>query len=82
MAKLSLTLHIPFLNTLLLFKEQTSPLISNIQLFQVLISMRSSIPITPTATNRYVPSDDPTFINLMVLIVTVINNITLVNITF
>ena len=54
------------LNTQLLFRLLTFIYITTILLYSFLISFTSNIPITPTNTDKYLPSDDPNFTNLLV----------------
>ena len=64
MAKSSITTLILVSNVQLLFDKCSS--VIYILLFHSIIYFTSSIPITPTDDNRYLPSDDPNFTNFMV----------------
>ena len=66
MAKLYFTTHTLALNTQLPFKLYTFIYLTNILLHSFLLSFTSTIPITPTNTENYLPSDDPNITNLMV----------------
>ena len=66
MAKLSSVTHIPVLNKQHPFKPYTTFYITNLILYLHLFTSTFSIPITPSDTENYLPSDDPNFTNLMV----------------
>ena len=66
MAKSSFVTHIPVLNTLLPFRLYTILYITNLILHSHLLTFTFSIPITPSDTKNYLPSDDPNITNLMV----------------
>ena len=66
MAKLSSVTHIPVLNIQHLFKPYTTFYITNLILYLHLFNSTFSIPITPSDTENYLPSDDPNITNLMV----------------
>ena len=66
MAKPPFVTHIPVLNILPLFKLCTTFYITNLILFILLFNFTFSIPITPSDTENYLPSDDPNITNLMV----------------
>ena len=66
MAKLSSVTHIPVLNIKRLFKPYTTFYITNLILYLHLFNSTFSIPITPSDTENYLPSDDPNITNLMV----------------
>ena len=66
MAKLSSVTHIPVLNIQHLFKPYTTFYITNLILYLHLFNSIFSIPITPSDTENYLPSDDPNITNLMV----------------
>ena len=66
MAKLSSVTHIPVLNIPHLFKPYTIFYITNLILYLHFFNITFSIPITPSDTENYFPSDDPNITNLMV----------------
>ena len=66
MAKLSSVTHIPVLIIQHLFKPYTTFYITNLILYLHLFNFTFSIPITPSDTENYLPSDDPNITNLMV----------------
>ena len=66
MAKLSSVTHIPVLNIQHLFKPYTTFYITNLILYLHFFNFTCSIPITPSDTENYLPSDDPNITNLMV----------------
>ena len=66
MATLSFVTHIPVLNIQHLFKFSTTFYITTIILYLHLFNSTFSIPITPSDTENYLPSDDPNITNLMV----------------
>ena len=66
MAILSSVTHIPVLNILHLFKPYTTFYITTLILYLHLFNSTFSIPITPSDTENYLPSDDPNITNLMV----------------
>ena len=66
MAKLSFATHTQVLNTPLLFNHLTIHNITTILLFIYFCTTTSSIPITTSDTENYLPSDDPNITNLMV----------------
>ena len=66
MAKLSSATHILVLNIQHLFKPYTTFSITNLILYLYLFNFTFSIPITPSDTENYLPSDDPNITNLMV----------------
>ena len=66
MAKLSSVTHILVLNIQHLFKLFTTFYITTILLYLHLFNFTFSIPITPSDTENYLPSDDPNITNLMV----------------
>ena len=66
MATLSSVTHIPVLNIQHLFKPYTTFYITNLILYLHLFNSNFSIPITPSDTENYLPSDDPNITNLMV----------------
>ena len=65
-AKSSLVTHTPVLNIPLLSRLYTKFYITNPILHSHLFTSTFSIPITPSDTENYSPSDDPTITNLMV----------------
>ena len=71
MAKLSSVTHIPVLNIPHPFKPYTTFYITNLILYLHFFNITSSIPITPSDTENYLPSDDPNITNP---IMTVRNN--------
>ena len=60
------TTHIRDLNTHLPFRLYVFLYLTNILLYSYLITSTSPIHISPTNTDDYLPSDDPTNTNLMV----------------
>ena len=66
MATLSSVTHIPVLNIQPLFKPYTTFYITTLILYLLLFNSTFYIPITPSDTENYLPSDDPTITNLMV----------------
>ena len=66
MAKLSSVTHIPVLNIPHPFKPYTTFYITNLILYLHFFNIPFSIPITPSDTENYLPSDDPNITNLMV----------------
>ena len=66
MAILSSVTHTAVLNTLLPFSLYTILYITNLILYSHLFTFTSPIPITPSDTETYLPSDDPNITNLMV----------------
>ena len=66
MAKSCFTTDILDLNTQLPFRLYVSLYLTNILFYSYLITSTSPIPISPTNTNDYLPSDDPNITNLMV----------------
>ena len=66
LAKRYFTTHTQDLNTLLLFRLYTFIHITNILLHSFILAFKSTVPITPTNTDNYLPSDDPNITNLMV----------------
>ena len=66
MATLSSVTHIPVSNIQHLFKLFTTFYITTILLYLYLFNFTFSIPITPSDTENYFPSDDPNITNLMV----------------
>ena len=66
MATLSSVTHIPVLNIQHLFKPYTTFYKTNLILYLHLLKSTFSIPITPSDTENYLPSDDPNITNLMV----------------
>ena len=66
MAKSSFATHTPVLNIPLLSKLYTILCITNLILHSHLFTFTFSIPITPSDTENYLPSDDPNITNLMV----------------
>ena len=66
MATLSFVTHIPVLNIQHLFKFSTTFYITTIILYLHFFNSTFSIPITPSDTDNYLPSDDPNITNLMV----------------
>ena len=61
-----ITTHIPVLNILPPFKLYTTFYITNLVLYSHLFNFTFSIPITPSDTEIYLPSDDPNITNLLV----------------
>ena len=66
MAKLSSVTHIPVLNIPHLFKPYTTFYKTNLLLYLHFFYITFSIPITPSDTENYLPSDDPNITNLIV----------------
>ena len=66
MATLFSVTHIPVLNIQHLFEPYTTFYITNLILYLHLFNSTFSIPITPSDTENYLPSDDPNITNLMV----------------
>ena len=66
MGKLSSVTHIPVLNIPHHFKPYTTFYITNLILYLHFFNITFSIPITPSDTENYLPSDDPNITNLMV----------------
>ena len=66
MAKLYFTIHTPVLNTQLPFELDTLFYITKIVLHSFVLTLTSTIPISPTDKENYFPSDDPNVTNLMV----------------
>ena len=66
MAKSSFVTHIQDLNIHLLSKLYITLYITYMILHIHLLNSTSSIPITPSDTENYLPSDDPNITNLMV----------------
>ena len=66
MAKSPFVTHTPVLNILPPFKLYTTFYITNLKLYLHLFNFTFSIPITPSDTENYLPSDDPNITNLMV----------------
>ena len=66
MAILTSVTHIPVLNIQHLFKPYTTFYITTLTLYLHLFNSTFSIPITPSDTDNYLPSDDPNITNLMV----------------
>ena len=66
MAKLYSVTHIPVLNIPHPFKTYTTFYITNLILYLHFFKITFSIPITPSDTENYLPSDDPNITNLMV----------------
>ena len=66
MAKSSSVTHIPVLNIPLPSRLYTILYITNLILHSHLFTFTFSIPITPSDTENYLPSDDPNITNLMV----------------
>ena len=66
MAESSSVTHIQVLNEQHLFKLYTTFYITNLILYLHLFNFTFSIPITPSDTENYLPSDDPNITNLMV----------------
>ena len=66
MATLSSVTHIPVLNIQHLFKPYTTFYITTLILYLHLFNFTFPIPITPSDTENYLPSDDPNITNLMV----------------
>ena len=66
MATLSSVTHIPVSNIQHLFKPYITFYITTLILYLHLFNSTFSIPITPSDTENYLPSDDPNNTNLMV----------------
>ena len=66
MAKSSSVTHTPVLNILLPFKQYITLYITYLILHLHLLHFTLSIPIAPSDTENYLPSDDPNITNLMV----------------
>ena len=66
MAKSHSLTHNQVLNILPLFKLYTTFYITTLILYLHFFNFTFSIPITPSDTENYLPSDDPDFTNLMV----------------
>ena len=66
MATLSSVTHIPVLNIQHLFKPYTTFYITTLIFYLHFFNSTFSIPITPSDTENYLPSDDPNITNLMV----------------
>ena len=66
MAKSHSVTHTQVLNTLPLFELFTTSYITILILYLHLFNFTFSIPITPSDTENYLPSDDPKITNLMV----------------
>ena len=66
MAEWCFTIYTQVSNTQLPFKLHTILYISNIILHSFIPTFPSTIPITPTDTEHYLPADDPNIPNLMV----------------
>ena len=66
MAKSHSVTHTQVLNILLLFELLTTSYITILILYLDLFNLTFSIPITPSDTENYLPSDDPNITNLMV----------------
>ena len=66
MATLSSVTHITVLNIQHPFKPYTTFYITTLILYLHLFNSTFSIPITPSDTENYLPSDDPNITNLMV----------------
>ena len=66
MAKSHIATHTPVLNILPLSKLYTTFYITTLILYFHLFNFAFSIPITPSDTDNYLPSDDPNITNLMV----------------
>ena len=66
MAKSHSLTHTQVLNILPPFKLYTTFYITTLILYVHLFKFTSSIPITPSDTENYLPSDDPNITNLMV----------------
>ena len=66
MAKSHSVTHTQVLNILTLFELFTTSYITTLILYLHLFNFTFSIPITPSDTENYLPSDDPNFTNLMV----------------
>ena len=66
MAKSHFVTHTLVLKILTPFKLYTTFYITNLILYLNLFNFTFSIPITPSDTENYLPSDDPNITNLMV----------------
>ena len=66
MAKSYFTTHIPISNKPVPFKLHTFMYIIIIVLHSFIVTFTSALPITPTDTENYLQSDDPSITNLMV----------------
>ena len=66
MAKSHSVTHTQVLNILPLFELFTTSYIKTLILYLPLFNFTFSIPITPSDTENYLPSDDPNITNLMV----------------
>ena len=66
MAKSSFVTDTPVLNIPLPSRIYTILYITHLLLHSHLFTLTFSIPITPSDTEKYLPSDDPNFTNLMV----------------
>ena len=66
MAKLYFPTHTLDLNTPLPFRLYTLIIITNISLHSFILTFTSTIPITPTNTDNYLPTDDANITNVMV----------------
>ena len=66
MAKSYFVTHTQVLNTLPPFELLTTSYITILLLYSHLFHFTCSIPITPSDTENYLPSDDPNITNLMV----------------
>ena len=60
------TIHTQVLNVQLPFKLHTFIYITNLILHSFIFTFTSTLPKTPTNTEKYLLSDDPNFTNLMV----------------
>ena len=66
MAKSPSVTHTPVLNVLPLFNLSTTFYITSLILYLHSFNFTFSIPITPSDTENYLPSDDPNITNLMI----------------
>ena len=66
MAKSSFVTHTPVLNIPLLSRLYTILYLTNLILHSHLFTFTFSVPITPSDTENYLPSEDPNITNLMV----------------
>ena len=66
MAKSPSVTHTPVLNVLSLFNLSTTFYITSLILYLHSFNFTFSIPITPSDTENYLPSDDPNITNLMI----------------
>ena len=66
MAKLYFTIHTLDLSTQLLYRLSTFIYITSFLLHYLTFTFTTTISITPTNTDKYLPSDDPNIKNLMV----------------